>query len=216
VHKSKEKDMKRLFVVVLLVFVPLIMAAQPQRIKFQQSGEFATLTSAPDPLSNFNLTVSRTASTTSGAGASLQYFAVTATPDFSSETVVEIIASIPASAFTGNTTKSLVLDLDTSTLDSTTSILQTCTIDLNTFTVVCAPGPFGLIHLEFAENGVQRTQVLDFNEVVTSGTTVTHIHQRSDNSTANVQGSIFGVPVVGASATVGVNRDLSVEVFRRN
>jgi hypothetical protein len=93
--------------------------------------------------------------------------------------------------------------------------LQSCTIDLNTFNVQCGPGPLGLIHLEFAENGLQRTQVLDLNEVITSGSTVTHVHQRSDNSTANVQGSIFGVPVVGASASVGVNLSSSVEITRR-
>jgi hypothetical protein len=42
--------MKRLLAATLLVVVPLVMAAQPQRIKFQQTGEFAGLTSAPDPL----------------------------------------------------------------------------------------------------------------------------------------------------------------------
>jgi hypothetical protein len=160
------------------------------------------------------LTVSRTFSTTSGTSASLQYTAVTVSPDFSSETTVEIFASIPASAFTGQTTQGLVLDLDTSTIDPTTSIFQSCTIDLNIFNVVCGPGPLGLIHLEFAENGLQRTQVLNFDEVITNGSTTTHIRQRSDNGTANVQGSILGVPVSGASATIGVNFDSSVEVIR--
>lgn len=199
--------MRQLIVVTLLVFLPLAMVAENQHIKFKQDGEFASLSLAPDPFSNVNFSVSRNFSTTSGTTASLNYTAAIVAPDFSSATFVQVTGEIPASAFTGQDTRRLVLDFDTSQLDPATSVNQSCTIDLITFIETCGPGPLGLIHLEFEENGLQRTQVLDFDEVITSGSTTTHIHQTSDNSTANVQGSIFGVPVSSMSATLSVDPD---------
>jgi hypothetical protein len=206
--------MKRLLLGTLMVFLPLAMLAQTQHIKFKQSGEFASFSSSPDPLSQISLTVSRNFSTTAGASASLNYSAFTVTADFTSETFVQIVGEIPASAFTGQNTKHLVLDFDTSQLDPSTSFTQNCTVDLNLLIQVCGPAPTGLIHLEFEENGLQRTRVLDFNEEIINGSTTTRIHQKSDNGSANVQGSLFNVPVSSASATVGMNKESSLEVIK--
>ena|SRR5258708_1898452 len=203
--------MKQLFVVTLMVCLPLVTVAQTQHITFKQNGESASFS---DPSSNTNLTVSRTSSTNSAATASLNYSTFTIAPDFSSVTFVQITGAIPASSFTGHNTQHLVLDFNTSQLDPNNSFSQSCTVDLINFTVVCGPGPLGLMHLEFEENGLQRTRVLNFDEEIISGLTTTHIHQRSDNSTANVQGSLFGVPVSSTSATVGVNHNSSLEVIK--
>ena len=104
--------------------------------------------------------------------------------------------------------------MDTSTFDPTTIFAQSCTLNLGTFEETCGPVPTGLIHLEFQENGAQRTRVLDLNEEIINGSTTTHIHQTSDNSTANMQGSIFGVPFTTTNANVGVNKDSSLEVIK--
>jgi hypothetical protein len=146
--------------------------------------------------------------------ATINYSTFSIATDFSSVTFVQIFGAIPATSFTGTTTKDLILDLDTSTLDPTTSFSQSCTIDLSTFIETCGPAPTGLIHLEFKENGVQRTRVVDFNEIVTNGSTTTHIRQKSDNSTANMQGSIFGTAFSSSTATVGVNHEGSLEVIK--
>jgi hypothetical protein len=203
--------MKQGSVVILMLLVSLVAAAQTTHLKFKQDGAFATLQMSPDPLSNTTLSVSRTSSSDT---ATINYSSFTVAADFNSESFVTISGAIPASDFSGQNTSNLVLDLDTSTLDPSTSINISCTIDLTTFTETCGPGPTGLIHLAFQENGAQRTQVLNFDEVVTLGNTTTRIHQKSDNGSANVQGTIFGTAVSGASATVGVNHGSTMEITR--
>ncbi len=181
---------------------------------FRQDGAFANLQETTGPAANISLQVSRGFSTTSVISASLSYIAVDAAPDFSSLTFTNIFGTIPSSAFTGENTHRLILDFDTSQFDPTISHNETCTLIFVPFSSVCVPGPLGRIHLEFEENGQQRTQILDFDEVITSGPVTTHIHQRSDQGSANVEGSVFGVPVSGPFATVGVNHDSTLEITR--
>lgn len=210
--------MKRLLVVTLMGFLPLAMAAQTTRVFFKQAGEFGTFSASPDQFNSFSLTVSRIANSGTTPSASISYQQITLASDFNSETFVQIFGAIPATSFTGATTKDLILDLDTSTLDPTTSFSQSCTLNFSTFNEVCGPAPVGLIHLEFQENGIQRTRVIDFNEVITNGSTTTNLRQKSDNSTANANGSIFGAPVSttnpNTTASVGVNHDSSLEVIK--
>ncbi|HMF89062.1 MAG TPA: hypothetical protein VKL40_00355 [Candidatus Angelobacter sp.] len=210
--------MKHLLAFAAVVFLPLAMAAQTQHIKFKQDGAFAnlqaTVTDAVtgQPMS-ISLGVSRSSSTGSGSSASLTYTAFEQSADFNSFTITNIFGAIPASALTGENTQHLILDFDTSTLDPTTSSSDTCTIVFVPFSFTCVPGPVGLIHLEFSENDVQRTQILNLDEVVTSGPVTTHIHQRSDTSTANVQGSVFGIGISGPIANVGINNNSSIELM---
>ena len=210
--------MKRLLVVTLMGFLPLAMAAQTTRVFFKQAGEFGTFSTSPDQFNSISLTVSRVANSGTPASASISYTQITLASDFNSETFVQIFGAIPAASFTGANTSDLVLNLDTSTLDPTTSFSQSCTLDFSTFNEVCGPAPTGVINLEFQENGIQRTRVIDFNEVITNGSTTTNIRQKSDNSTANVNGSIFGTPVSttnpNTAATVGVNHNSSLEVIK--
>ncbi|HXZ28946.1 MAG TPA: hypothetical protein VEG08_13215 [Terriglobales bacterium] len=205
--------MKTLAVVMLMVLLPAALVAQTQHLKFKQDGEFASLNESTGPNSSFNLQVSRTSSTGSGASATLSYLATSLAPDFSSFSFDQIVGDIPASSFTGQNTQHLVLAFDTSQLDPATSFSQSCTVDLNTFTEVCGPGPQGQINLEFRENGAQRTQILALEQVTTLGPTTTRNHQKSDNSSANAQGTVFGAPVVGSNATVGVNHSSTLEMI---
>jgi hypothetical protein len=206
--------MKPLLVVALMMCSSQGLMAQTTRIFSRHVGEFASFSQSPDPFSNVSLSVSRVKDSGTLPSATINYSTFSIATDFSSVTFVQIFGAIPATSFTGTTTKDLILDLDTSTLDPTTSFSQSCTIDLSTFIETCGPAPTGLIHLEFKENGVQRTRVVDFNEIVTNGSTTTHIRQKSDNSTANMQGSIFGTAFSSSTATVGVNHEGSLEVIK--
>lgn len=211
--------MKRLLVVTLLVltmFVPVALSAQTTVFKFNQDGAFASVSQAPDPNSNFTLTVSLNSSTGAATTATLSYVSFTVAPDFSTETFTQIIGNIPASDFTGQNTQNLSLNFNTSDLDPTTSLSQTCTVDLNLLTVTCGAAPTGTIQLNFRENGAQRTRVLALGEEITVGNFTTRIHQRSDNDTANVSGTIFGTAVSGGGATVGVNHNSSTEFIKNN
>lgn len=196
-----------------LVMLPLALAAQTTRVFFKQTGEFASFSQSPDAFNSVSLSVSRVSNTGTPASASILFQQVSIATDFSTETFTQISGAIPATAFTGATTQDLVLNLDTSTLDPTTSFAITCVVDLNLLTVVCGPPTNGVIQLEFQENGVQRTRVVDFNEIITNGPVTTHIRQKSDNSTANMNGTIFGTAVSSNTATVGVNHDSSLEII---
>lgn len=197
----------------LMMLAPLALSAQTTMFKFNQDGEFASLSQSTDPLNSFNLSVSRNFTTTAGSSASLTYTDFTFAADFSSVTVTQIVGAIPATDFTGQNTQNLALSFSTSDLDPTTSFSQTCTVDLFSFTLMCGAITPGTIQLSFTENGAQRTRILALGEEITIGAFTTRIHQRSDNSTANVTGTVFGVTASGA-ATVGINHSSSLEFIR--
>lgn len=208
--------MKRIFVSTLLaltMLAPLALSAQTTMFKFHQDGEFASLSQSTDPNNSFSLSVSRNFTTAAGSSASLTYTAFSFAADFSSVTVTQIVGAIPPTDFTGQNTQNLTLSFNTTDLDPTTSFSQTCTVDLFTFDLTCGPIPPGTIQLSFRENGAQRTRVLALGEEITTGAFTTRIHQRSDNSTANVTGTIFGTTAAGA-ATVGVNHSSTLEFIR--
>ncbi|HKD82762.1 MAG TPA: hypothetical protein VKH81_23930 [Candidatus Angelobacter sp.] len=211
--------MNRLFAVTLLslmMLASLALTAQTTVFKFNQDGEFASIDQSSDPSSSFSLSVSRNSSNgpNTAATASISFTASSLSADFSTFTFTQIVGTIPAAAFTGVNTQNLTLSLDVSQLDPTTSLSQTCTVDLNLLTVTCGAGPTGTIQLNFQENGAQRTRVLALGEEITVGNFTTRIHQRSDNSTANVSGTIFGTAVSASNATVGVNHNSSLEYVR--
>jgi hypothetical protein len=205
--------MKKL-IVFALVILPLSLAAQTTRVFVKQMAEFASFSqTSPDGLNSTSISVSRIANSGSPATAQILFTQLSVAADFSSETFTEISGAIPATSFTGATTANLVLNLDTSTLDPTTSFAITCVVDLNALTEVCGPPTNGIIQLTFAANNVQNTRIINLNEIFTNGPVTTHVRQKSDNGTANVSGTIFGVAVSSTQATVGVNHDSSLEII---
>ena len=210
--------MKRLFAIPLLtlmVLTALATSAQTTHFKFNQDGEFASFNLSTDPSSSLTFSVSRNLSTGAGASASINYLSFNFSSDFSTLTIVQIVGQIPADSFTGQNTNNLTLNLDTSQLDPATSVSQACTLDVITFDITCGAGPTGSMQLTFSQNGASRTRVLALGEEITVGPFTTRIHQRSDNSTANYSGTIFGTTVSGNNATVGINHNSSME-FTRN
>jgi len=208
--------MKRQFVFTLLTLMllaPLAVQAQTTMFKFNQDGEFASLNQSTDPNNNFSLSVSRNFTTTAGSSASLTYTSFSFAADFSSVTVTQIVGAIPATDFTGQNTQNLALSFNTTDLDPSTSFSQSCTVDLFSFTLTCGAITPGTIQLTFTQNGAQRTRILALGEEITTGGFTTRIHQRSDNSSANVTGTVFGVAASGA-ATVGINHSSSLEFIR--
>jgi hypothetical protein len=204
--------MKKLLVFVLAM-LPLSLAAQTTQVFFKQTAEFASFSQSPDAFNSLSISVSRVANSGSPASASILFTQLTVAQDFSTETFTEISGAIPATSFTGASTANLVLNVDTSTLDPTTSFAITCVVDLNALTEVCGPPTNGVIQLTFQANGVQNTRVIDFNQITTNGPVTTHIRQKSDNGTANVSGTVFGTAISSSQATVGVNHDSSLEII---
>ena len=208
--------MKRRFVSTLLtltMLTPLALSAQTTMFKFNQDGEFASLSQSTDVNNSFNLSVSRNFTTTAGSSASLSYTAFSFSADFTSLTITQIVGAIPSADFTGQNTQNLALSFDTSQLDPATSFSQTCLLDLFSFTLTCGAISPGTIQLNFTENGAQRTRILALGQETTVGNFTTRVHQRSDNSSASVTGTVFGVTAAGA-ATVGINHSSTLEFFK--
>jgi len=210
--------MKRVLLLILLVFALFqaqALMAQTTLFKFNQDGEFAFLDQSIDQHTSIRVTVARNSSTGATPTASLSFALLTFSQDFSTLTVTQIAGSIPGSAFAGQNTQNLTLNLDTSQLDPTASLNQTCTIPLsNTGGLSCVPGPSGNIQLTFTENGFQRPRVLAFGAEFTNSIFTERIHQRSDNGSANFSGTVFGLTVSGGGATVGINHNSSLEFVR--
>jgi hypothetical protein len=207
--------MKQIFLFTLLttMLAPLALRAQTTMFKFNQDGEFASLSQSTDVNNSFNLSVSRNFTTTAGSSASLSYTGFSFSADFSTLTITQIVGAIPSADFTGQNTQNLALTFNTTDLDPSTSFSQSCTVDLFSFTLTCGALPPGTIQLSFTQNGAQRTRILALGEEITTGGFTTRIHQRSDNSSANVTGTVFGVTAAGA-ATVGINHSSSLEFIR--
>lgn len=205
--------MKHLLALAVMACFSLGMMAQGNNhLRFVQNGEFGNVSQSTS-LSGFNLQVSRGFSTTNGATATLQYSAFDIAPDFSSLSFVNAFGPIPPSAFTGQNTQNLALSIDTSTLPAT-FFSESCTLLLvPPFTFTCGAGPAGVISLQFRENDAQTIVIHALQQEVRNGPVTTLIHQRSDSSTANVQGSVFGTVVApSAFATVGVNHQSTLEI----
>jgi hypothetical protein len=207
--------MKKLLLVAAVALLPLALTAQTAHFKFTNDGAFASISDSTD-LSTLNLQVSR-GSTGGATSTNLLFTSFSFAADFSSATLVEIVGTIPNSAFSGDNTKNLVLNLDTSTLDPNVTFSESCSLD---FTQVdpfftCTALPPGTIQLSFRENDIQHNRVLAFEQFQTSGPVTIHSHQRSDTGSASVQGTILGTSVSSANAQSGINH-LSTLEFTRN
>ena len=215
--------MKRLFAFAALLFFPALMmgqvipnasspstpASQSSKLKFTQDGSFANLNFTSS--TSGSTVISLQVSSGTGTADSLQYSAVSEPADFSSLTLTNIFGTIPNSAFTGQNTQTLALSIDTSTVTTLTS--ESCTIVFSPLSITCGAGPAGVISLNWRENDAVSTTV-NSHTTTQIGPVTTKTNQHSDNSTANVTGTVFGTDVSSASAQVGVNHMSTIEIMR--
>ena len=206
--------MKKLLLAAV-VLLPLVLAAQTKHVKLTNDGAFASV-STSNPTSNFELEVSRAFSTGNNTSTNLFFLSSSFNADLTAFTLIEIVGPIPNSAFSGDNTKNLALDLDPSTLDPTVTTIESCTLDFTqpSLGFVCGPLPAGTIHLSFQENDLQQSHLVQ-TQVSTVGPVTINSHQRSDSGSANVQGTIFGTSVSSSNGNVGVNHLSSIEFTRQ-
>ena len=206
--------MKKLLLAAV-VLLPLALAAQTKHVKLTNDGAFASI-STSNSTSNFELEVSRAFSTGNNTSTNLFFLSSSFNADLTAFTLVEIVGPIPNSAFSGDNTKNLALDLDPSTLDPTVTTIESCTLDFTqpSLGFVCGALPAGTIHLSFQENDLQQSHLVQ-TQISTVGPVTINSHQRSDSGSANVQGTIFGTSVSSPNGNVGVNHLSSMEFTRQ-
>jgi hypothetical protein len=205
--------MKKLLIAVF-VLLPMALMAQTKHAKLTNDGAFASI-STSDSTSNFQLQVSRGISGPNTI-TNLEFVSIAFSPDLTAITVLEIVGPIPNSAFTGDNTKTLALDLDPSTLDPTVTTIESCTLDFTqpNPNFVCGPLPAGTIHLSFQENDIQENRLVQ-TQTTTLGPVTIISHQRSEAGSATVQGTVFGTSISSSNGSSGVNHLSSIEFTRQ-
>jgi hypothetical protein len=195
--------------------LPLALVAQTKHVKLTNDGAFASI-STSNSTSNFELEVSRAFSTGNNTSTNMFFLSSSFNADLTAFTLIEIVGPIPNSAFSGDNTKNLAIDLDPSTLDPTVTTIESCTLDFTqpSLGFVCGPLPAGTIHLSFQENDLQQSHLVQ-TQTSTVGPVTINSHQRSDSGSANVQGTIFGTSVSSPNGNVGVNHLSSIEFTRQ-
>jgi hypothetical protein len=206
--------MKKLLLAAV-VLLPLALVAQTKHVKLTNDGAFASI-STSNSTSNFELEVSRAFSTGNNTSTNMFFLSSSFNADLTAFTLIEIVGPIPNSAFSGDNTKNLAIDLDPSTLDPTVTTIESCTLDFTqpSLGFVCGPLPAGTIHLSFQENDLQQSHLVQ-TQTSTVGPVTINSHQRSDSGSANVQGTIFGTSVSSPNGNVGVNHLSSIEFTRQ-
>ena len=207
--------MKKLFVIAAVVLLPLALAAQTKHVKLTNDGAFASI-STSDSLTNLQFQVSRGLATGNTTSTNLFFFSSAFSADLTTVTVVEIVGLVPNSSFSGDNTKSLVFDLDPSTLDPTVITIESCTLDFTqpSPSFVCGALPPGTIHLSFQENDILETNLVQ-TQTTTLGPVTVISHQRADAGSATVQGTVFGTSISSSNGNSGVNHLSSIEFTRK-
>lgn len=207
--------MKKLLVIATVVLLPLALAAQTKHVKLTNDGAFASIQSS-DPTSSFQLEVSRGFSTGNNTSTNLFFVSSSFNAALTVLSVIEIVGPIPNSAFTGDNTKNLALNLDPSTVDPTVTTVESCTIDFTAPnpSFVCGPLPAGTLQMSFQENDFQLNHLVQ-TQTSTIGSITVISHQRSESGSANVTGTIFGTSVSSSNGNVGVNHLSSIEFTRQ-
>lgn len=206
--------MKKLLLAAV-VLLPLALAAQTKHVKLTNDGAFASVQTS-NLTANFELEVSRAFTGGSNTSTNLFFLSSSFNAELNVMTLIEIIGPIPNSAFSGDNTKNLALDLDPSTLDPNVTTVESCTLDFTQTppTFVCGQVPAGTIHLNFQENDFQVGHLVQM-QTATVGPVTFNIHQRSDSASANAQGTIFGASVSSPNGNVGVNHLSTIEFTRQ-
>ena len=205
--------MKRLLDVVM-VLCSVSLMAQTSHFKSKQHGASASLAVGPDAFSQIDVQVAR-GSINGVSNTNLLFIYGVTSQDFQTLTFTQIFGVIPDGSFTGDNVNGLHLNLDTSTLDPSVSFSETCTLDLNTFILTCAPNvTTGLIQIDFTGNGFQVTQLITSESVQTFGPDTIRTHRSSTDASANASGSIFGTPFSTSGGTISLNKNSTIEVTR--
>lgn len=206
--------MKKLIGIAALSLLSIALTAQTQHLKFTNDGAFASV-SGSDSLSSFSVQVSR-GSANASTTTNVVLFSLAFSADLTSATILEIVGPIPNSSFQGDNTKNLTLSLDSSALDPSVTVVESCSIDFSQVDpiFVCGALPPGTVNLSFQENDLQRDRVLADERFSTFGPITIHSHQRSDSGSATVQGTIFGTSISSANASVGVNHMSTIDYIR--
>jgi len=197
-------------VATLVLFSSLAMAQSNSGAKaIHANGASASVFTFNNDINVF-LNVGRgTDSPVGGQGTFLVFTTFSFTPDASISTFGN--GFVPNEVLRGDSTAHLTLNVDTSQLTSFQT--TTCTFTFSTFTTSCASGPVGIIDLEWQQDGAFNTHSIATTQQ-NFGQFSLQSHGESDFSSASVNGSVLGMPLVNGSGESGVNHNTTLTLIK--
>jgi|SRR5579859_94091 len=199
----------KVFTLLVSILIAASMSAQssqPMQIgPVHSSGAFASMNSCcASGVPQIQLIVTRS-DNSSLKTTFLQVDIFSFEPD--SFTDVFAFGEIPNDALKGDNTKHMNLSIDTGQLSSFQT--KSCTFNFVDFTETCQSGPFGLIQLDFQQNGSRTLRtVSDVHE--TFPQFEVHSQRNANSAIASVNGSVLGIPISNAFGELGTNRDTGI------
>jgi hypothetical protein len=122
--------------------------------------------------------------------------------------------NIPNSAFTGNNAQHMSLNVDTSQVPGFQT--QTCTVSyVPTYSYTCTDGPFGVIQLDWQNNGYSSSAT----KQALTWTNGPMTHSSSSDSTyvsANASGTFLGAAVTDYASTMGTDKNRYITITKGN
>ena len=197
------------FAVVLLFVSSMLGQSRPAPIinTFHSNSTFADASSLGSGSQVF-LHTSRSSSPGGTTATFLSFDTFTTTADGFTDTFA--FGQIPSDSLRGDSSKHISLSVDTSQVDS--FFTSTCTCSFSTFNVTCQSGPFGLVQLDWQQNGqFSASTVSDNKFAFFQFTQRTQVN--ADGNSADVTGSVLGIPVSNGQGGVGVNHDSTVTIL---
>ncbi len=198
--------MKSIVVASTLFFSTLLMAQGNSPFMFHTNGAFAQASSTAGQAGVF-VQVNRGTDFAGTVGTVLSFDSFSFTPDGFTDTFG--FGLIPDNAFVGDNPAHLVLDVDTSQLAN--FVVQTCTFSF--VTSGCGPGPLGVIHIEWQQNGISANHVITDTQTTFPQAQMQQ-HTEADSASANAIGSFLGLPLSNNLASAGVSHNSTLEIFK--
>jgi hypothetical protein len=195
--------MKLLSVAAALCLFSSLLAAQ-STTSFHSKAEGASVSATVNGTA-IDIQVSRGASSTN-----LLTLTLTQNPD-GSFTSTEGFGAIPNADFVNGGLQHMSLNVDTSQVPGFRSV--SCTVSFTPFfTETCGQGPLGLIQVNWVNNRITTSSVLE-EEHLTSGGLTVDTHTDADTSSANASGSYLGLSFpVADNASVRMNRNTTITI----
>ena len=177
-------------------------------VSFHSRGTFAQFFSFQNGSDVF-LSVSRNGEAGQQATTFLNFSSFT----FSSDAFTDTFAfgQIPNESLRSGGDKRVSLNVDLSQVSSFQ--VTTCTFSFTNFTFTCQSGPFGVVQVDWVQDGNFSTHLIS-NERQQFFQFTIHTQQDSDSSSASVSGSVTGIPVNNGFANIGIHHDTQMEFFK--
>jgi hypothetical protein len=198
--------MKRNTLLILLLASALLVVADAQTTIFKNSGAYAR-----SNFPNIGVFVGNGEFAGGTNQPFLNYSTFTPNPD-GSYSYSSGYGNIPNSAFTAKNVDRMSLNVDTSQIAGFQA--ETCNVIFQpTYSSTCTAGPFGVIQLDWQQNGYSST-ITKQDLTATNGPVTTSMRSDSTFASGDASGTFLGTPVVDNASQLGTDKSRDIIITK--